>query len=115
LDTALVLASTSSPPLSLPGRFVDDQHLADELVLEFDVTHHLSKLSATWANLMASTTSFGELLPVTAFTFSLSFFLFDLVSRLPFYFSFLLSFFFYVRPFLVTSPASLAQVSSRRS
>jgi hypothetical protein len=32
LDTALVLASTSSPPLSLSGRFVDDQHLADELV-----------------------------------------------------------------------------------
>jgi hypothetical protein len=32
LDTALVLASTSSPPLSLAGQFIDDQHLEDEVV-----------------------------------------------------------------------------------
>jgi hypothetical protein len=32
LDTALVLASTSSPSPSLAGRFADDQHLADEVV-----------------------------------------------------------------------------------
>jgi hypothetical protein len=32
LDMALVLASTSSPSPSLAGRFVDDQHLADEVV-----------------------------------------------------------------------------------
>jgi hypothetical protein len=32
LDTALVLASTSSPSPSLADRFVDDQHLADEVV-----------------------------------------------------------------------------------
>jgi hypothetical protein len=32
LDTALVLASNSSPPLSLAGQFIDDQHLEDEVV-----------------------------------------------------------------------------------
>jgi hypothetical protein len=32
LDMALVLASTSSPSPSLAGQFVDDQHLADEVV-----------------------------------------------------------------------------------
>jgi hypothetical protein len=62
------------------------------VVQEFDVTHRLSELSAAWANLMVGMTSFGELLQVTAFTFSLPF-LFDLVSRLLFPFSFLLSFF----------------------
>jgi hypothetical protein len=45
LDTALVLALTSSLPLSLAGQFIDDQHLADEVVQEFDVTHRLSELS----------------------------------------------------------------------
>jgi hypothetical protein len=45
LDTALVLALTSSPPLSLAGQFIDDQHLADEVVQEFDVTHRLFELS----------------------------------------------------------------------
>jgi hypothetical protein len=62
LDTTLVLASTSSPPPSLAGRFVDDQHVADEVVQEFDVTHRLFELSAAWANLTAGTTSFGELI-----------------------------------------------------
>jgi hypothetical protein len=32
LDMALVLASTSSPPPSLAGRFIDNQHLAWEVV-----------------------------------------------------------------------------------
>jgi hypothetical protein len=54
---------------------VDDQHLVDEVVQEFDVTHRLSELSAAWANLMTDTTSFGVLLQVNAFTFSLSSFL----------------------------------------
>jgi hypothetical protein len=91
LDTALVLASTSLPCPSLASQFIDDQHLANEVVQEFDVTHRLSELFAAWANLMAGMTSFGELLQVTTFTFSLPF-LFDLVSRLLFPFSFLLSF-----------------------
>jgi hypothetical protein len=75
LDMALALASTSSSSPSLADQFVDDQHLVDEVVQEFDVTHHLSELSAAWANLTAHTASFGELLQVNAFSFSLPFFL----------------------------------------
>jgi hypothetical protein len=45
------------------------------VVQEFDVTYRLSELSTTWANLMASTASFEELLQVNAFSFSLPFFL----------------------------------------
>lgn len=42
--TALVLASSSTPP-SLGGRQVDDRHLTDEVLLEFDATQHLGKAS----------------------------------------------------------------------
>jgi hypothetical protein len=52
LDMALVLASTSSPT----------QCLAEDVVLEFDATHHLSKLTTAWEGLSAGATSFGELL-----------------------------------------------------
>jgi hypothetical protein len=45
------------------------------VVQEFDVIHRLSELFATWANLTAGMTSFGELLQVNAFCFSPSFFL----------------------------------------
>jgi hypothetical protein len=43
LDMALVLALTSSPT----GR------LAEDVVLEFDATHHLSKLTTVWEGLSA--------------------------------------------------------------
>jgi hypothetical protein len=49
-DMALVLASSSSPPP------------IDEVVLEFDATHCMSKLPVAWENLAARTTSFGEML-----------------------------------------------------
>jgi hypothetical protein len=52
LDTTLVLALTS-----LPSR-----RLAEDVVLEFDATHHLSKLTTAWEGLSAGATSFGELL-----------------------------------------------------
>jgi len=116
LDTALVLASTSLPPPSLAGRFIDDQHLADEVVQEFDVTHRLSELSAAWANLMAGTASFGELFQVTAFTFFLRFFL---IWCLGFFFP-SLSYFpsFLCKAFSRDQSSffgSLAQARSRRS
>jgi hypothetical protein len=41
-------------------------------VQEFYVTHRLSELSTAWANLTAGMASFGELLQVNAFSFSLS-------------------------------------------
>jgi hypothetical protein len=52
LDTALVLASTSSPT----------QRLAEDVVLEFDATHCLSKLTTAWEGLLPRVASFGELL-----------------------------------------------------
>jgi hypothetical protein len=55
----LVLASSSSPPP------------ADEVVLEFDATHRMSKLSVAWENLAAGTASFGEMLQVNTFSFCL--------------------------------------------
>jgi hypothetical protein len=58
LDTALVLAPTSSP----------SQCLAKDVVLEFDATHRLSKLTTTWEGLLARAASFGELLQVGIFS-----------------------------------------------
>jgi hypothetical protein len=57
LDTTLVLALTSSP----------SRRLAKDVVLEFDATHHLSKLTMAWEGLSARATSFGELLQVGIF------------------------------------------------
>jgi hypothetical protein len=58
LDMALVLASTSSP----------SQHLAEDVVLEFDATHRLSKLTMAWEGLLIRAASFGELLQVGIFS-----------------------------------------------
>jgi hypothetical protein len=66
-DTALVMASTSSPSLSLAGRLVDDQHLVDEVVQEFDATPCLSELFAAWSILAAGMTSFRNKLQVDVF------------------------------------------------
>ena len=69
LHMALVLALTSSP----------SQHLAKDVVLEFDATHHLSQLTMVWEGLLAGVASFGELLHVGIFPCSFwwsSFFLF---------------------------------------
>jgi hypothetical protein len=58
LDTTLVPALTSSPT----------QCLAEDVVLEFDATHHLSKLTTAWEGLSARVTYFGELLQVGIFS-----------------------------------------------
>jgi hypothetical protein len=39
------------------------------VVLQFEATHHLSELTASWGRLAASTTSFGEQLQVGIFFF----------------------------------------------
>jgi hypothetical protein len=57
LDMASVLALTSSP----------SQHLAKDVVLQFDATHRLSKLTTTWEGLLIGAASFGELLRVGIF------------------------------------------------
>jgi hypothetical protein len=109
LDMALVLTLTSSPSPSFAGRFANDQHLADEVVQDFDATHRLSKLFAAWANLSVGAASFGELLQVDAFSF---FSPFDLVFLVSF---FLLIFLLCVRPSHGTSLAFLALVKLRRN
>jgi hypothetical protein len=58
LDTALVLASTSSR----------SQRLAEDVVLEFDAIHRLSKLTTAWEGLSTGAASFGELLHVGIFS-----------------------------------------------
>jgi hypothetical protein len=58
LDMALVLASNFSP----------SQRLAEDVVLEFDATHRLSKLTTVWEGLSAEAASFGELHQVGIFS-----------------------------------------------
>jgi hypothetical protein len=36
------------------------QHLEDDVVLKFDATHRLSKLTVAWENLSAGVASFGQ-------------------------------------------------------
>jgi hypothetical protein len=42
------------------GQFLGNQCLEDDVVLEFDATHHLSKLTMAWEGLSAGAASFGE-------------------------------------------------------
>jgi hypothetical protein len=68
-DTTLVVVSNS---LSCPppaGQSLDNQCLEDDVVLEFDATHRLSKLTAAWVGLSAGAASFGEQLQVGIFLF----------------------------------------------
>jgi hypothetical protein len=72
LNTSLVMVLASSPYPSLAAcvaRFIDDRHLAEEAVRDLDATHRVAELSAAWADLTTRTTSFGELLQVSAFSF----------------------------------------------
>jgi hypothetical protein len=59
-DTALVVVSTPLPTSSPISHASSSQHLEDDVVLEFDTTHRLSKLTAAWENLSARAASFGE-------------------------------------------------------
>jgi hypothetical protein len=71
----LVKALALSPPSLGVVRFAGDQHLADEVLREFDPAFRLSELSSSWASLMAGATSFGDKLQVSNLCplFSLSF------------------------------------------
>ena len=63
-DMALVLRSL--PALASPSalRGTSSQRLDDDVLLQFDATHHLSELTAAWG---ALSTSFGEKLQVSFF------------------------------------------------
>jgi hypothetical protein len=66
-DTTLVVVSAPLPISSPVGHASSGQRLEDDVVLEFDATHHLSKLTAAWENLSAGATSFGEQLQIGFF------------------------------------------------
>jgi hypothetical protein len=79
LDMALVLALTSSP----------SQRLSEHVVLEFDATHCLSKMTMACEGLSTGATSFGELLQVGIFSCSFwwsGFFLFLLFLIFPLFY-----------------------------
>lgn len=52
---------------------MDDRHLAEEVVKEFDPAHRLSELSASWTSLMAGAASFDKMLQVNIYVFISSF------------------------------------------
>jgi hypothetical protein len=66
---ALVVVLTPLPTYSLVGHASSSQHLENDVVLEFDATHRLSKLTMVWKNLSAGVTSFGEQPQVRMFFF----------------------------------------------
>jgi hypothetical protein len=92
-DTALVVVSTPLPT-SPVGHASSSQCLEDDVVLEFDATHHLSKLTAAWENLSAGAASFGEQLQVGIFFFLI----FGILTSFNF---FLISFLFSMREVLL--------------
>jgi hypothetical protein len=59
-DTALVVVLAPLPTSSPVGHASSSQHLEDDVVLEFDATHHLSKVTVAWEILSARAASFGE-------------------------------------------------------
>jgi hypothetical protein len=59
-DTTLVVVFTSlscPPPASQSS---NNQRLEDDVVLEFDATHRLSKLTVAWEGLSTGAASFKE-------------------------------------------------------
>jgi hypothetical protein len=63
---ALVVVSMAQPTSSSTGHASSSLRLEDDVVLQFDATHHLSELTAFWGRLVASAASFGEQLQVRA-------------------------------------------------
>jgi hypothetical protein len=59
-DTALVVVSTPRSTSSPISHASSSQRLEDDVVLEFDATHRLSKLTTAWENVSAGAASFGE-------------------------------------------------------
>jgi hypothetical protein len=54
------MVSTPLPTSSLVGHASSNQCLEDDVVLEFDAIHRLSKLTTSWENLSVGAASFGK-------------------------------------------------------
>jgi hypothetical protein len=65
--TALVVVSAPLPTSSPICHTSSSQRLEDDVVLEFDATHCLSKLTMAWESLLARAASFGQQLQVGIF------------------------------------------------
>jgi hypothetical protein len=101
-DTTLVMVSTPLPTSSSTTYASSSQCLEDDVVLQFDATHHLSELTMAWGRLLARAAYFGEQLQVSAFCFMFSSCLASVAS----FFS-LSSFSYWRSPSLVITLASL--------
>jgi hypothetical protein len=84
---ALVVVSSAQPTSSAAGHASSSLRLEEDVVLQFDATHHLFELTTSWGRLAAGVASFGEQLQVGVFFF--------LVFSIPTYFTlFFISFLF---------------------
>jgi hypothetical protein len=63
---ALVVVSSAQPTSSPAGHASSSLRLEEDVVLQFDATHRLSELTASWGRLAAGAASFGEQLQVRA-------------------------------------------------
>jgi hypothetical protein len=58
--SALLVTSSAQPTSSAAGHASSSLRLEEDVVLQFDATHHLSELTVSWGRLTASAASFGE-------------------------------------------------------
>jgi hypothetical protein len=66
---ALVVVSAVQPTSSATVHAFSSLRLEKDVMLQFDATHRLSELTASWGKLAAGTVSFGEQLQVGVFFF----------------------------------------------
>jgi hypothetical protein len=64
---ALVVVSSAQPTSSAASHASNGLRLEEDVVLQFDATHHLSELTMSWGRLVAGASSFGEQLQVVIF------------------------------------------------
>jgi hypothetical protein len=67
--SALVVVSSAQPTFSATGHASSGLRLEEDVMLQFDATHHLSELTASCRRLAAGVASFGEQLQVVIFFF----------------------------------------------
>jgi hypothetical protein len=58
--SALVVVSLAQPTSFAAGHASSSLRLEEDVVLQFDTTHRLSELTASWGRLAAGVASFGE-------------------------------------------------------
>jgi hypothetical protein len=64
--SALVVVSSAQATSSTTNHASSSLRMEEDVVLQFDATHSLSELTASWGKLAAGVASFGEQLQVKA-------------------------------------------------